>query len=162
MSELKKGASRASDWKKWKQEGYLLEFPSGVSAYVRPVSLDLLMSSYFVPNELIPHVEEMMRSSSASKEGKNVDTVELSRNNIKFSAAVAYASFISPRVVAEPQEDDEISPEDISTEDLQFLVRWISYPASELRKFSQDQSAGLEPVPPWERLEPEAEPDSAG
>lgn len=155
-------ASRASDWRKWKEEGYFIEFPSGVSAFIRPVALDMLLESRYVPNDLIPHVEEMLSSQRRGIDGtiEQMGIVEAMRNNSSFSKAIAYASFISPRVVEEPREDNEISPDDISPEDMQFLVRWTSQPASDLRKFSQDQIAGLEPLPPWGSDEPETQPDS--
>lgn len=158
---VNKSVSRASDWRKWKEEGYQIEFPSGVVGLVRPLSLDMMLESHYIPNELIPHVEQMIRGTRAVQNGADMDMVELAKNNRKFSHAVAYASLISPRVSETPDyEANEISPDDISPEDLQFLVRWINYPASKLKKFSEDQIAGLEPVPPFGTTDVEAEPDS--
>lgn len=153
------GYTKASDWRKWKKEGYPLTFPSGSTAYVRPIALDMLLEQIYVPNPLIADVEAMLRANRKTGSADE-DVVKLTKTSKSFQHAAAYASFISPRVVEDPdpESEDEISADDLDPEDLAFLVKWIGQPASALRKFSQQQKEGLEPLPPWSGAESEPEP----
>lgn len=134
----------------WRQ-GYLLQLPSGRAVQVRPISAMGLLSSNLLPDELFRVVEEWISGETKSvlseddtinKLGGKAQAVKRSR---QFYEAYAYVALLSPRMVENPQADDEIGPLDMDDTDLQFLQQFLGRSGKELASFSAfQQSAGVE------------------
>lgn len=140
--------TQASEWKR----GYLIQFPSGRSAYIRPITISMLLMVENLPNELMVVIEEwingprsvpMQAEELTERVGGNVSAAKSSR---RWYEAFAYAAMVSPRVVQNPRDDaDEIATIDMDDTDLQFLYKFLGRPAAELARFSKaQQESGVE------------------
>ncbi len=138
-------ATKASEWKR----GYLIQFPSGRSAFIRPITVSMLVT-VDLPNELMKIVEEWINGPRSGESISAEEVVEKAGGNMgaakagrQWYLAFAYASMVSPRMVDEPKDDeDQIGPLDMDDDDLKFLYEFLGRPAAELARFSEAQQAG--------------------
>lgn len=150
----------AREWRKLRQQGVLVELPSGMVARLRPVGLMDLFRAGKIPDALTGIVAELVSNGTFAPE-KSEMTGELITVVADLYDIVCRAAFISPAIVPAPQEDhDEIELEDVSQADRQFVLAWASAPTNELRDFRQEagsQSATVEPVGTGEGIRKKAE-----
>lgn len=145
----------ATSGKQWRA-GHLIQLPSGNWVRLRPISITMLVSIKTIPNELMTVVQEWIEGERSveitpeqvlEKVGGTVGSLRAGRAMYE---AYAIAAFVQPRIVPEPQGDDEISVLDIDDDDLRFVYDFMGRPASELASFSEEcfrrQDAGLEPL----------------
>lgn len=142
--------TKGVDWRKPREEGFILALPSGNAARIRPVALDVLLRNGDIPDLLTPFVAQMVY------QGVNTDELdkllspekltEQSTEMLKLIDAVVMAAFVEPRIVPDPQADDEISIEDVELADRGTVFSLAVLPANELRKFLTRQAASVEPV----------------
>ena len=149
MGETKQ-PTRGIDWRKPREEGFLLALPSGNSAKIRPVALDVLLRQGKVPDLLTPFVAKMIYEGVDTDELDKLLSVEkLAEQSDEMLAlidAICAAAFLEPRIVAEPQAEDEIAIEDVELADRGTVFSLAMLPANDLRRFLDRQAASLEPV----------------
>jgi len=150
MGETKR-PTRGIDWRKPREEGFLLALPSGNSAKIRPVALDVLLRQGKVPDLLTPFVAKMIYEGVDTDELDKLLSVEkLAEQSDEMLAlidAICAAAFLEPRIVAEPQAEDEIAIEDVELADRGTVFSLAMLPANDLRRFLERQAPSLEPVP---------------
>jgi hypothetical protein len=158
------GTTRGIDWRKPREEGFVLALPSGNSARIRPVALDVLLRNGKIPDLLTPFVAQMVYQGVDTDELDKLLSVEKlteqSTEMLELIDAVVCAAFVEPRIVEDPQEDDEISIADVELADRGTVFSLAVLPANDLRRFLQRQAAGVEPLPDSDGNEPEAEQSS--
>lgn len=146
----------AAEWNPTK----LLKLPSGKTALVMELDLSVLIKLGKFPDFLTPNVEKIFTGNvnkvlEAIKERGIVDVM---RNERQMLEEFARARFLSPKIVDDPDpEKDEISPNWLSIEDLQFVMSDIIRPADELMDFPSGQNSSVEPVGDVQQTEGEAE-----
>ena len=149
MGETKR-PTRGIDWRKPREEGFLLALPSGNSAKIRPVALDVLLRQGKVPDLLTPFVAKMIYEGVDTKELDALLSVEKlaeqSDEMLELIDAICVAAFLEPRIVDDPQAEDEISIEDVELADRGTVFSLAMLPANDLRRFLDRQAASLEPV----------------
>jgi len=143
-------------WRQAREQGVVVTLPSGHVARLRGVGPDLLLSRGSIPDALTPLIAGAM--------GLGQDSIELDRsdlNTVKDFVALAEEicrlAFIEPRIVDEPEADDEISLDDLSFDDKMFVSRLLQEPVADLEKFRPGQAPDVEPVAAEPGDEPPAE-----
>ena len=145
MAKLKPTSGR--EWRRPREEGYALTLPSGNTAVIRPVALDVMLQQGEIPDVLTPIVASTIWSE-IKVDGDEVEAnPTLGLRMIGLFDIVARAAFVEPRVVDDPQADDEIAPSDLSLEDKGAVFQLAIQPARVLAKFCEQQAAGVGPVP---------------
>lgn len=144
MEELK--VTSGKHWRKLRQEGQLVELPSGNVARLRPVSLIELWRLGKIPDVLTGVVVELLTASRLDPERALEKAAENVKNIADLYVIVCAAAFLEPRIVENPQADNEIAFEDISQEDRERVLAWTNAPQSELRPFRDESQANVEPV----------------
>ena len=142
MAKLKPTSGR--EWRRPREEGYALTLPSGNTAIIRPVALDVMLQQGEIPDVLTPIAASTLWSEVEVDGDKDP---ALGLRMIGLFDIVARAAFVEPRVVDDPQDDDEIAPSDLSLEDKGAVFQLAIQPARVLAKFCEQQAAGVGPVP---------------
>lgn len=137
----------ASSWKKSRPE---IELPSGNTAQLRRVGIDVFLKTGRVPNTLLP----MMRGALAGKaiDLASVDITEQMVTDImSLQDMIAVEAFIDPKVLPLPKEgaerdEDALYVDDIDFEDKQFILQWTLGGTSDVAKFRHQTAEQLEAV----------------
>lgn len=146
-------------------KGVELGLPSGLNAFIRPVTTrDLLRTLGRIPDELTNLVHTLVNPvdpelTASILDSMNQLTPEVIEMQFEFLDAYCKIAFVSPRVVDNPTSDDEISPDWLSAEDKGFVLALINAPAIRLREFRQFQTESSPSVESESGLPPATEPD---
>ena len=128
----------ASEWSKARKEGVLVQFPeSGMIAKVRPVNTDTFIRIGKVPDALTMTVSTLTSGTSDNTKLTGDDYLKL----LDMYNGFVETCFVEPKVVGvgiEPKEG-EISVDDVSDSDKQFLFQFMGRPASLLESFRPGQ-----------------------
>jgi hypothetical protein len=125
--------------------------PSGNYARLRPVALDVLLSETDnIPNLLLPLAARVVWEESvpgAVEDGKaTTDLLAATPQILGLINVVCKAAFMEPRVVNDPQADDEIGLEDIEFDDKMAVWKLCVQPVEVLRGFRDRQAKAARPV----------------
>ncbi|MCB0184342.1 MAG: hypothetical protein KDE31_08760 [Caldilineaceae bacterium] len=163
MAENQATPTPGIDWRKPRVEGYMQQLPSGNWARLRPVAPEALIVSGNIPDVLTPLVSRMLyegidktaetlEQALSGTEAGDVDmdkvTTALKRMGEMVDAfdAVCVAAFVSPRIVAEPDADDEIAIDDLTLNDKLHVFYLATQPAEVLRFFRYEPPADVAAV----------------
>jgi hypothetical protein len=145
-------------WRKSREEGYVISLPSGNSAKLRPISLDLLVMHGKIPDMLTPIAAKSLWVETSTEEiGRERD---LSAKYIELINLIVPLAMIDPKVVESPQADDEISLEDLDFMDKLAIFNLVTQPADMLRSFRDQQIQRLALTPDGEDIRTQTEPAS--
>ena len=148
MSETR--PTRGVEWRKPREEGFTLALPSGNVARIRPVALDVLLRQGKVPDLLTPWVAKTIYDGVDTDELEKMlsveNLVEQSDEMLSLIDAICTAAFVEPRIVEDPEAEDEIAIADVDLADRGTVFSLAVLPARELRTFLDRQAAGVEPV----------------
>jgi len=137
-------------WRKPREEGYALTLPSGNVAVIRPVALEVMISRGEIPDLLTPIAASVLWKETELDGDKVESEPALAMRMMDLFDVVARAAFLEPRVVDDPEADDEISPSDLGLEDKGWVFQLAIQPARVLATFCEKQAAGVGPVPTGE------------
>jgi hypothetical protein len=132
----------ARDWRRLREEGVVVQLPSGFCPRLRPVGIEELVRRGRIPDELGPLAAETVWMGQPSAE----QVRSASKGALDFLNIVVQAAFLEPRVTLEDPGDDEISIDDVDLGDKQFVFMWVTAPAAALRKFRDEQARNVDPV----------------
>lgn len=161
-----------ADWRKPREEGYLLTLPSGYVARLRPPALHDMMAQGEIPAPLVNMAAEVIWEGDLEAIGELLTEAEKNEQKrakihktvpdfIKLARIVCRAAFVSPRIVDEPKADDEISIKDLDEGDIFYVWRTATKGASTLAFFRDQQVANVEAVHDLHGEGDGAEPDDA-
>lgn len=142
-----------SEWRKPRTEGYLLKFPSGKVARVRPVGPEVFATLKRIPMV----IGDLLMGGTSEIEVDFADPVKLGEW-IEVLNAIAKGCFVSPKIVDDPVADDEIALADIDLIDKVELFRIFGKPARAIESFCQQSFTMLAVVPAPEDDESERVP----
>lgn len=128
-------------WRSPRLEGVVIPLPSGNMARIRPVALDMMVASGKIPDLLAPIAAKTLWTEIDTDEIGDVK--ELATGMVNLFNVVCKAAFVEPRVVDEPQADDEITLEDIAFQDKATVFQLAIGPARHLELFRQEQGERL-------------------
>lgn len=146
--------TQGAQWRKEMQEGVEMALPSGFKARIRGVNLSTFIEIGNIPDLLTPLVVEMV---NGKVDPQNM-TIEDYRKYVDIYDAFCETCFVSPRVVDDPQAEDEIGLEHICDEDKMFVFAFLGRPAMLLESFRQRQNFAMESVDD----QPGGSPESVG
>jgi len=130
-----------SEWRKAREEGVEVELPSGRTAKLRPISLQWLLKAGRIPDGLTAIVSQMI---SGKLEITNV--VDTAKEIISLNELMVTACMVEPKVVPTPTTDEEIGLEDLTDEEVDFIVAWAAKPAQTMDTFRKRQVKSVETV----------------
>lgn len=140
----------AEQWRSLRENGYMVELPSGNVARLRPVSVAEMLKNGHIPDTLTPIAAEAIATTGSGIQTETI--VKLTNEVTDFLHLITVASFIEPRVVLLDTPDDAppdgaISIWDVSLEDQAFVLSLTGAPTRALESFRQKQEADVEAVP---------------
>lgn len=142
--------------RKAREEGFLLLFPSGNHYRVRFPTAAALLKRGDLPNPLLRFVTDAYYSGvTQTKFDAFMAAQERADAALEMDASakvICQAMFLEPRVVDEPQADDEVTIDDIPPEDQNWAFQLAFMRAQLLAPFRQEQAAVVERVPKAESV----------
>ncbi len=145
-----------SVWRKPREAGETVRLPSGNIATLRPVALDQLMLSGKIPDLLTPIAAKSLWTETDTAD--IADQVETAKGFAELVNLVVPAAMLSPRIVAEPAADDEISLADIDFSDKLAIFQLATGGSQVLKSFREQQEKRVEPVSDGKDVRAETEP----
>lgn len=142
MSENGQQPTPAAQWRKPREEGVNITLLSGNTATIRPVALDVLVSSGKLPDLLTPIAAQTLWRERDPQD--IADAADTAKQYADLINAVIPAAFLYPKVVEEPEADDEIALDDIEFGDKVQVFNLATAGALTLRKFRERQVANVE------------------
>jgi hypothetical protein len=127
------------EWRKPREEGIEITFPSGNTARIRPVGSEWFLAQGNIPDLLTPIIAAEAEGRDWMTDEKAVSSLAELGKSLDFLNSMIKAFFVSPKVVENPQSDDEISPADVEYQDKLALMNFIGAPAVALRTFRENQ-----------------------
>lgn len=134
-------------------DGIVLALPSGLTAKIRPVGLDLYIKLGRIPNFVAPTIKAAMDEPFDS-DGNPIThnmpapvSLQERKEWLEFLDDLARVQFVDPQVVTDdskPLQANQIRANDISLQDKTFLLNYLGDPAKQLAFFRQWASASLE------------------
>lgn len=121
-------------WRRLREEGASVQLPSGNVAQLRPVSLEELVVSGKIPNPLLARVRSLIGLGLREDENE-IDMAERTKEMIDIMKIVCQSAFLNPRIVDDPENDNEISFFDLSAMDRDFVMDWVQGPQRTLEPF---------------------------
>jgi len=136
----------AAAWRKPREEGFLITLPSGNVARLRPVALDVLITSGRLPDMLSPiAAKTLWVEEDVSKVG---DVPELAKGFADLVNFIVPVSFMEPEVVTEGEPGDgQIHIEDVDFGDKVAVFNLVTSGAATLRQFRDQQEGNVDVVP---------------
>lgn len=134
--------------RKERQEGIPQTLISGVEVRMRSVSPDKLLRGGSLPDVLTPLVvrslyEDVREELDAFTFTQREDAAEALRM-IDSVNVVCQEALVWPRIVDDPQNEDEISIDDLSLSDRMWIFRLAFMPAEVLSSFRYQQEGDVE------------------
>lgn len=146
-----KQVTTATEWRKARVEGEVVTLPSGKAARLRTMSLLRLLERGTIPDALSGIIGEMM---GGKKQVAN--TLETFQDLSELMALVCQLSFVYPKIVDDPKEDDEISIEDVAYDDQFFVFNFSQREISLLQPFRQERQGDVEDISDSDGVQPAA------
>lgn len=153
------------------RQGVEKTLPSGLVVRLRPIDMGMLLSSD-LPEPLMRIVQRHLTgetdSATPTQQAMEDEALTLIQENgaIKtmremreFGSVIAQQCIVSPKIVENPQTDDQIALREIATGDLMALTQIVGMPLRELIPFRFEQTEDVEPVRAGESDVPVTEPD---
>lgn len=134
-------------WKKAAQ-GVPLEVPSGNTALVRNVGMQVFLQKGLVPNSLMPIVRKAMSGKDPEIKLDEITEGQLQDMLALFDAVVVHC-VVQPAVAPLPAEgeeraDDVLYVDEVDFDDKQFIFQWVVGGTKDLEKFRAEQAASVE------------------
>jgi len=154
----------AREWRKPREEGYLVELPSGNVARLGPVDLSQFLLDGDIPDLLAPFVARMLFEGVSDEEldaeFAPEKALEKAGETMQLINTICRASFIEPCIVDEDPGEDAILIEDVTVDDRNFVFSVATRGVMALKSFRVGQEEDVEPLPDSEGDGSETEPAS--
>lgn len=144
MTDLHVSSGRA--WREKVREGVVLQLPSGFVARVRGIQPDTLVRLGRIPDALTPVIASIM-DGSAENTG-DLSSMDDLRNYAELVNAICISAMVDPRVVDDPQADDEIDIDTLEWADKVFLASIVGATTKQLELFRREQTGDVDAVDP--------------
>lgn len=159
MAKTKPTPTPASEWRRPREQGYTVILRTGKVVTLRPVALDRLLAAGKVPNLLLPVVTAILWSQVGVHDRMTPEEIaaEEDKYRLELINLVVPAALVYPRLVDNPQADDEIGIDDLPFGDKLAIYTLAKLPAEVLGNFCEKQDRDVEPVQASEVIQPETE-----
>jgi hypothetical protein len=123
--EVKSQASSAQQFKEFREkrlQPHTLTLPSGLVVSLKRPSIKILISSGVIPDAIAGKIMNMDKDTS----GKTVIRPQQMHDIVEFQKIVATHALVSPKVVDQPDYDNnEISIDDIDADDQDAIMSFV-------------------------------------
>lgn len=143
-----------------REEGVSVPLSTGIWVAIRPVPLDKLLATGEIPDSL-----SGIAAASIVQPGSEIPT---DRNDIEsvtkyFALAnlITRLALVSPKIVDDPQGDDECSLEDFSAVERGEILTFSRQAAENLRRFRDQQTASMAALSKMSEVQPVTEQPTA-
>lgn len=144
------------DWRKMNEATITTMLPySGMVVEMGRAQLDQLLLTGKIPDTLTPIVADLLWSSVG--QGQPREQIQAEKAFFELVNAVVAACLLSPRVVANPTQDDELTIGDLDFADKLIIYRLATQPLAVLHRFRQEQASGVDTVQQGDDLQPATE-----
>jgi hypothetical protein len=135
----------AADWKKAREEGYVITLPSGKVARLRPVALDVLIMSGTLPDIL---TQVAAGSLFVEQEYETIAQGEMAQRYTELINIIVPAAFLEPKIAinGNPPAADEITLDDIDFADKVIVFNLATGGSRSLELFRQEQGRNVQAV----------------
>lgn len=131
---------------------------SGDVVTVRAIGPDAILRLGRLPDALTPVIAELMEGKEDQlKAVLKPQTLEDAQRQLELIDVVCRCAMVEPRIVDDPQKDDEIGIDDLDWRDKQFLLSVLMASTSDLERFRDQQKRDVESVLTEPDNVPEAE-----
>jgi hypothetical protein len=131
------------EWRTKVRSGHLYVLPSGLVCRVRNVPFDFFIKVGRIPNSLMGAVLAVMNGETNQLELPARKDIEGIKENLDFVNSLAECAMVSPRLVDNPTQDDEIGFDDLELEDKMALAGLLGLPQRLLERFCLQQSSPM-------------------
>ena len=121
------------EWRKRREEGWLETLPSGNVVRLKSISLLDFIERGDIPDPLSAAVAEMLSGKS-----KDIADFDNFKQFAGLAAFVCLKAFVSPRIIDDPQADDEITILDIDFADQRHVFNVVQKEIVMLAPFRQE------------------------
>ena len=130
-----------------REEGVERTLPSGMTARLRGIPLDVFILRGNIPDALTDVIVKAATGEGDTPLG-DFQTLKEAQGYFELLNEITTLCFAWPHIVNDPQTDDEITIDDVDMIDKAYLLEYLGKPASALMNFpkQEESSAGLEPV----------------
>lgn len=140
-----------ADWRRQRTTPISTTLPySGLVVDIGPVQLDALLLAGKIPDVLTGIVASVLWSTVG--QGKKEEEIRAEKDFYALVNAVVSACLVTPRVVENPSQDDEIAIDELSFADKLLVYTIATQPASVLYRFRQEQVAAVDALPEGEAV----------
>ena len=141
----------ASEFRRVREQGEKITLrPTGRIVRMRIVKPSHLLKLGKIPDSLSELVMQILYGKITDEQYKQffelTDRKEHAVEMAESLRVVCTAALLSPRIVDEPQADDEIHIDDLEDSEQRFIFDLALLEASSLSRFRQRQTANVEPV----------------
>lgn len=141
MPDLK--VTSGAEWRKMREDGTPVQLPTGRVALLRPVTIEGLLLFGKVPDKLTTMVAKMIREGSYIPK-EDEDILGTAKEFLELSTILLSEIFLSPKIVAKPKGENEISFFDVSPIDREFAIGWAQAPIVRIEPFRSEQNEPVE------------------
>ncbi len=139
----------AATWRVARRDGFIITLPSGYVAKLRPVALDVLITSGKLPDILTPIAAKTLWMEEEISDIANIP--EMAKGFADLVNFVLPAAFMEPVVVCDREpKAGEISIEDIDFADKVAVFNLATSGAATMSKFREQQARNVVAVPDGE------------
>ena len=163
MATSRQATKKPTTATQWKQaaQGKPLEVPSGNTALVRNVGMEVFLRRGLVPNSLLGFVRTAMTGKEVELKVEDITEDQLADMIALFDAVVVYC-VVEPKVLPVPADGEERDPaalyvDEVDFDDKQFIFQWVVGGTRDLEKFRAEQAASLESIRRGAAVESKAE-----
>lgn len=153
----------STGWKK-KSKGEEVVVPSGNTALVKRVSIDVFLRKGVLPNSFMPIIENALKEGKAPEIGDVASSLDIDKIEeiMGMYDAVLLHIVIEPHVLPVPPPEEARDPDglyvdDVDLEDKVFLFNWAVGGTADVEAFRKEQAANLAIVRSSEDMELETE-----
>lgn len=137
------------EWRRNREEGELVQLPySGKLVRIRTVRPDMLLRLGKIPNPLASLMVDIIYGRVDSDKMDNFlslgESVEAAMDMLESLRIVCSASFVSPKIVDNPTQANEISIDDIELNDRSYIFRLTFVSAEALKTFRYQPPTDVE------------------
>ena len=125
---------------------------SGLTVEIGHVQLDQLLLTGKIPDVLTPIVASVLWSTVG--QGKGEDEIRAEKGFYELVNSVVTAALVSPRIVSNPTQDDEIAIDDLDFGDKIVIYTIAIQPTEVLHRFRQGENTDVDTLQQSEALQP--------
>src|SRR6476620_820675 len=132
--------TRGSEWRRNREQGEIIQLPySGKFVRLRTVRPDMLLKLGKIPNPLTSLMVDIIYGNIDNDRINNFlslqESAEEAMAMIESLRVVCTAALVEPKIVDNPQAEDEISIDDIELSDRSYIFRLVFISAEALTTF---------------------------